>query len=244
MRNQSLVVSIGVLVGLFALGAKGCIIGDDLPEVTVTTDAVEYQIGDQGVLTVSNESDETVYLPGCSIHTVEKLLKDGTWEDRGSSVVCKWEGYAVPVPAGEQIRRTLDLWHETGTWRARVTVSFGCEPDLPISSANCKDSEEIYTLPFEIVPKAEPSCEGWMAEYSEEVDRISACTDASECEEVKGTSCGCTRNLVANKNIDRGDFEQLQKEMNAAGCGIITICDCPQADGFVCNDGRCAWNYI
>ncbi|MBN2524850.1 MAG: hypothetical protein JXR76_00565 [Deltaproteobacteria bacterium] len=87
-------------------------------------------------------------------------------------------------------------------------------------------------------------CSQWRVAYVREANRIAACNDASECEAVKGTSCGCTRNLVANMNADKTDFFALLKAMSAAGCGIVTTCDCPAADGYVCDNGMCDWNYL
>lgn len=60
-----------------------------------------------------------------------------------------------------------------------------------------------------------------------------------------GTSCGCTRNLVACADADLSRFNELQESLAAAECsGLISTCDCPPADGFACVEGRCAWNYV
>jgi hypothetical protein len=61
-----------------------------------------------------------------------------------------------------------------------------------------------------------------------------------------GTSCGCTRDLVARLNADTQQF-YAWKDATIGGepCNEFgSTCDCPKADGFVCAKGRCAWNYV
>ena len=61
-----------------------------------------------------------------------------------------------------------------------------------------------------------------------------------------GTSCGCSRNWVAREGADIDLWDSLRDDAMDAGCelpGMISTCDCPAADGFVCNEGVCGWNY-
>lgn len=88
------------------------------------------------------------------------------------------------------------------------------------------------------------SCTQWSDLYDSTVGTISSCTSAAECVDLPGTSCGCTRNLVVNQSADLTSFWEIFKAMGEAGCGIVTVCDCPQADGFVCQNGHCQWNYL
>lgn len=88
------------------------------------------------------------------------------------------------------------------------------------------------------------ACSDWMGEYDRMVEYLGRCDAADECVGISGTSCGCTRNLVLNKDSELGGFWSLVEQMNQAGCGIATTCDCPPADGYLCEDGHCAWNYL
>jgi hypothetical protein len=91
------------------------------------------------------------------------------------------------------------------------------------------------------------SCEDLEAEYRGQLTSIQSCEQDAECgQELVGTSCGCTRNLVARSDADLTRFEQLRTQLQNQGCdsGGVSTCDCPEADGFVCTDGRCGWNYV
>jgi hypothetical protein len=90
------------------------------------------------------------------------------------------------------------------------------------------------------------SCEELEAQRSAELASIQACSSDAECgTDLQGTSCGCTRNLVARVDADLTRFNQIQESLAAAECGgFISTCDCPPADGFACVESRCTWNYV
>jgi len=82
--------------------------------------------------------------------------------------------------------------------------------------------------------------------YDRELDRIQACNTAADCGQVlTGTSCGCTRNLVARNDANTARFDAIVDRAGDLGCdlGLISTCDCPAADGFACVDNTCTWNY-
>jgi len=87
------------------------------------------------------------------------------------------------------------------------------------------------------------SCEAWNAAFEVEFSMAQYCEDASECQAVPGTSCGCTRNLVVNGANDLTTFDAVLEGKNSVCEPIITTCDCPLADGFKCENNRCQWNY-
>jgi hypothetical protein len=86
----------------------------------------------------------------------------------------------------------------------------------------------------------DPTCDDLQAE----LDAIQACTADDQCGRVlEGTSCGCTRALVARNDVPVAVFEALRVALEDV-CGFGSTCDCPEADGFACVDGRCSWNYL
>jgi hypothetical protein len=91
-------------------------------------------------------------------------------------------------------------------------------------------------------------CETFKNEFNAEVIKIRSCTMDDECGvEMKGTSCGCTRNWVARKDADLTDFNELVELAGELECELpfFSTCDCPAADGFECsNSGICTWNYL
>jgi hypothetical protein len=50
---------------------------------------------------------------------------------------------------------------------------------------------------------------------------------------------------VANKSADTTRFKAIQKALSENMCGgLVSTCDCPEADGFACVQDRCTWNYV
>ena len=89
-------------------------------------------------------------------------------------------------------------------------------------------------------------CMAWQAAFNAEVQEIRGCMNDDECGvEMKGTSCGCTRNWVARLDADLSEFEGLVDLANELGCELpfISTCDCPATNGFECAGGICNWNY-
>ncbi|MEL6178608.1 MAG: hypothetical protein AAFS10_06625 [Myxococcota bacterium] len=89
------------------------------------------------------------------------------------------------------------------------------------------------------------TCDSALSAYTEELSTIQSCTTDAECgQPLTGTSCGCTRNLVARNDADTTRFYELQRETVTLGCDLgSSTCDCPEADGFICDAGVCNWNY-
>jgi hypothetical protein len=88
------------------------------------------------------------------------------------------------------------------------------------------------------------SCDSVEAEREKELARVQQCSTAADCgQPISGSSCGCTRDLVARKDADLKHYMELQQSASEL-CGLGgSTCDCPAADGFACVNERCAWNY-
>jgi len=90
-------------------------------------------------------------------------------------------------------------------------------------------------------------CPTLEAAFAAETKKIRSCADNNECgKELKGTSCGCTRNWVARSDADTTHFYELIDQGAALQCELIpaSTCDCPAAEGFACDQGICTWNYL
>ena len=90
-------------------------------------------------------------------------------------------------------------------------------------------------------------CPTLKADFQAELAELASCVDAAECgQELKGTSCGCTNNIVARLDADRTKLDEILMLAEQHSCELILAgtCDCPAADGFVCNNGFCGWNYL
>lgn len=91
-------------------------------------------------------------------------------------------------------------------------------------------------------------CRQIAAALEAELASIQACSETAQCGQVlTGTSCGCTRDLVARLDAGTARFYAIVErgqEMQCPATEFATTCDCPTADGFACVDGRCDWNYL
>lgn len=121
-----------------------------------------------------------------------------------------------------------------------------CEPVL--CELFCENGFATDENGCEVCSCAEPvdTCGPIVNDYETELAEIMACETDDECGQVLvGTSCGCTRNLVARNDADLADLEEIRTkaEVNECSLGGISTCDCPAADGFACEQGSCTWNY-
>lgn len=88
------------------------------------------------------------------------------------------------------------------------------------------------------------TCADTLAEFQAESLAIRTCTDAADCgQELTGTSCGCTQNLVARGDADTTHFYELIAGAGECDLGLVSDCSCPEAYGFDCVDSLCTWDY-
>ena len=130
---------------------------------------------------------------------------------------------------------------DPGVWR-QVWLAPGILLIGLMAAVGCDDSESP------VAPGGLRNCAQVAEALELELASIQACSQASECgQELIGTSCGCTRNLVARNGVSTVAFYaivQAGRSLQCAATEFATICDCPPADGFACVDGRCTWNYL
>lgn len=80
-----------------------------------------------------------------------------------------------------------------------------------------------------------------------EVERqlLQHCDSDGDCGASEGKgSCGCTRGLAIRADADPTKYRALIDRAASCELPLGSTCDCPAADGFRCESGRCAWNYI
>lgn len=91
------------------------------------------------------------------------------------------------------------------------------------------------------------TCTDIEADYATELAAVQSCAAPEDCGQVlDGTSCGCTRDLVARLDADTAPLYALIDEGQAESCAIplTSVCDCPATAGFDCVSGVCTWNYV
>ena len=131
-----------LLLLLLLLAGTGCLFG-----LSAQTDRERYATGDDGTATFRNDGRFEVFLEGCSAFVFEQLVA-GTWTLRGPAVVCVWEGFARPVAPGESVVDPFFVPGEPGVWRLSYRVGLGCDPDRPMSEADCRSFRRVRTAPF------------------------------------------------------------------------------------------------
>ena len=92
-----------------------------------------------------------------------------------------------------------------------------------------------------------PACSEIAQDLLGELSSAQHCDVDADCGQIlSGTSCGCTRELVARVDADTSEIRGLIDDANTLDCdvGLGSACDCPEADGFACVSRKCTWNYV
>jgi pacifastin inhibitor LCMII len=123
-------------------------------------------------------------------------------------------------------------------------------PGQQVSNDGCNTC--VCTSPGEVACTArdcqEPvsSCDSLLNELQGTLSSVQKCSTAADCgQAIPGSSCGCTRDLVARKDASLGPYLELRAKVAELGCATDggSTCDCPNADGFACVNNVCGWNY-
>jgi hypothetical protein len=96
-------------------------------------------------------------------------------------------------------------------------------------------------------PDPGPACDGLVSELKATLASVQKCASAADCgQPIPGSSCGCTRDLVARNDAKLTPYLELRSKAAELGCTNDggSTCDCPNADGFACINNVCAWNYV
>lgn len=91
------------------------------------------------------------------------------------------------------------------------------------------------------------ACDSLVGELAATLSSVQTCMSAADCgQTIPGSSCGCTRDLVARKDADLSSYLAQRAKVSELGCAtdVGSTCDCPNADGFACIKNVCAWNYV
>lgn len=137
---------------------------------------------------------------------------------------------------------TVDATSEATTTSPVVSTSDGSTSEGSTSDGSTSKGETGDDTTTGVIK----DCMAWQAAFDAEVLEVRGCMNDNECGvEIKGTSCGCTRNWVARLDADLTEFEALVDTANELGCELpfFSSCDCPATDGFECAGGICNWNY-
>jgi len=147
------------LIVLAALLVTGCdwideIIDPEKELIEITVSKLRAAPSDEITITLFNRGEKTVFLEGCN-QIYYSTKSDTGWVDH-TMVVCVWEGYEVPVPAGSAHTQKFVVPMMAGTLRFYAPVYRGCKPDLPISQAECVTMHRYYSPDVVVYPPRVP----------------------------------------------------------------------------------------
>jgi hypothetical protein len=124
-------------------------------------------------------------------------------------------------------------------------------PGAQVSNDGCNTCSCLSSGDIACTQRACPDpgvkCEGVLNELKSTLSGVQKCASAADCgQPIPGSSCGCTRDLVARKDVDLEPYLALRAKASELGCASDggSTCDCPNADGFACIGNVCGWNYV
>ena len=132
---------------LFALIAVVFLVG-----CFATTDSDVYFEGEEGIVTFGHLLPSPVYLSGCQTFEYEEKTGE-IWRDRGSDIICVWEGIAQRIEPGSTLEIPFEA-RNAGIWRIKFPTGYGCQEAKPLSAENCRVIHNVRSNEFEVVEEA------------------------------------------------------------------------------------------
>lgn len=141
---------------LFILASSGC---DQLRDIldpgtgcpckiTLTVDKTEYSPQETVVVTLYNDSKVAVFLEGCNpIYLATQA--DSGWTE-ATMRVCVWEGFARKINPNEVYQENYEARIFSSVHKFVAPVYWGCLEGKPISQAQCKKSDKIFSETFSV----------------------------------------------------------------------------------------------
>lgn len=117
--------------------------------------------------------------------------------------------------------------------------------DLIIPEINPASIDKRVDFPWDYTaPEQSEPCIETRRKIGEEYNLVSYCEDDSDCGQfIERTSCGCSNNLVANKDANLDSFYKLLDLGINNSCNFldftISTCECEEFKGFICKNSRC-----
>jgi len=210
------------------------------PMVTVVTDKATYNPSDPALITLTNGTTKSVFLPGCSVYSWERK-EGGAWVNKGPTVICGWEGNAKEVTSGGTYVETSQ--NKAGTWRLRLDYGVGCTPGKPLSGAGCAAMLYAYSNVFTILP-GQKDCIALQTQYAAAVSAAKSCSAADpvpHCQHLVLESLACNCKTYVETDSQLKSVHQAFKDM---GCELISlpVCPpvaCPSLKGSTCANDTC-----
>lgn len=205
--------------------------------VVIRTDKESYTNGKQINVKLTNSTASTIYLPGCSVYNLERK-ENGNWIDYGPLEICVWEGYAMPISPGGSYSKTLKI-STNGEYRFKTTYGVNCQPNMPLSTAQCTYFDTAFSNSFLVTTNAKECLDLWY-QYRTEMLLAKKCNpvlSSPQCTILvkKSWLAGCDCPTYVN---DANTLKKLEQAFEALGCMGIQIPEACKCQGKP-SMGRC-----
>lgn len=118
-------------------------------QVYLTVDKTIYSVDDTIRVTLHNQTDEPVFLEGCSALYIATEADTG-WA-MAPTVVCVWEGFALRIGSSSTYQEKYAAKYFPGVHRFSAPVYFECLDGEPISRAKCGRHDVIHSQEFTVL---------------------------------------------------------------------------------------------
>lgn len=204
-------------------------------KVTVYTDKTSYGMSEVVTGTVHNGTSHSIFLPGCGIFDREHM-EQGSWANKGPSLICAWEGEAVEVKPGA-IESQEAGFHLPGTWRLSLRYGVGCTPGpgIPLGGAGCT-SFETAVSPQVQVKVDQATCDKLNQSYINKLEKARQCDESINTPQCltmvqPDLICGCP--IYVNDASVLKPYEEKWQDWGCAAiyppCGIKCVPPAPMA---------------
>lgn len=123
---------------------------EEQARVVVSMGKTQYGLTDSIRVTLSNRSDQPIYLEGCSPFYLNTVVQ-GRWVAHAMRM-CYWEGIAIKVEPGQRYSEVFrpGVYFVQGAFRFSVPVYTDCVDGQPISQAGCRARETVLGPVFTV----------------------------------------------------------------------------------------------
>ncbi|MCI0696172.1 hypothetical protein L0337_29740 [candidate division KSB1 bacterium] len=121
---------------------------ENLGPVYLTVDKSIYSPEDTVLVTLRNDSEESVFLGGCSALFLATKTDTG-WNEQPTKI-CVWEGIIQKISPNSIYQEKYEAKYFRAAHKFVAPVGLGCQEGMPTGQAKCTRWEKIYSQVFSV----------------------------------------------------------------------------------------------
>ncbi len=121
---------------------------ENLGPVYLAVDKTIYSPEDTVLVTLHNDSEEPVFVGGCSALFLATKTDTG-WSEQPTKI-CVWEGIIQKVGPHSIYQEKYEAKYFRGTHKFVAPIGLGCQEGLPTGQAKCTRQDKIYSPVFSV----------------------------------------------------------------------------------------------